>query len=105
MYHQGIYYLLSIEKEEDVQKIEKANGWQGLISNYRARMYQLTDHYLTAQEAVILRGMLLGDTDGIDPQLYDEFQRTGIDASLFQYRGCMWVFTAAFRLAYFFAGS
>lgn len=41
-------------------------------------MYQLTDHYLTAQEAVILRGMLLGDTDGIDPQLYDEFQRTGI---------------------------
>lgn len=78
LYHQGIYYLLSIEKEEDVQKIEKANGWQGLINNYRARMYQLTDHYLTAQEAVILRGMLLGDTDGIDPQLYDEFQRTGI---------------------------
>lgn len=78
LYHQGIYYLLSIEKADDVQKIVRTGGWQGLINSYRGRMNQVTDQYLTSQESAILRGMLLGDIEDIDPQLYDEFQKTGI---------------------------
>jgi len=78
LYHQGIYYILSIEKIGDVQKVEKAGGWQGMLNSYRQQMYQVTNQYLTSQESAILRGMLLGDIDDIDPQLYDEFQKTGI---------------------------
>ena len=78
LYHQGIYYILSAEEASDVLKVERARGWQGLVNSYRDRMYQVTNQYLTAQEAAVLRGMLLGDIDDIDPELYEEFQNTGI---------------------------
>lgn len=78
LYHQGIYYILSVEQAGDVQKLEIASGWQGLINSYRDRMNQVTNQYLTARESAILRGMLLGDIDDIDPELYDQFQNTGI---------------------------
>jgi len=78
LYHQGIYYILSVEQASDVLKLESARGWQELINSYRDRMEKVTDQYLTAQESAILRGMLLGDIDDIDPQLYEKFQNTGI---------------------------
>lgn len=78
LYHQGVYYLLSVKKAGDIVKIEPAHGWQGMINSYRDRMLQGTKEYMTSQESAILRGMLLGDIDDIDPQLYDEFQNTGI---------------------------
>jgi competence protein ComEC len=78
LYHQGVYYLLSVKKADDITKIEPAGGWQGMINSYRDRMLQGTKEYMTSQESAVLRGMLLGDIDDIDPQLYDEFQNTGI---------------------------
>lgn len=78
LYHKDIYYILSVPELEEIEKIETADGWQGAVNRYRDRVTQVTGQYLTKEEAIILRGMLLGETDDMDPQLYDEFQETGI---------------------------
>lgn len=78
LYHQGIYYGMTVKNPGGISKIEPARGYQAWVNRYRSRIHELTDRFLTHRESAVLRGMLLGETEDIDSRLYDQFQNTGI---------------------------
>jgi competence protein ComEC len=74
----GIFYVLSVKTGNNLSIISHQEGLQKWIDSYRNRAERLFYHELTNQEAGIILGMLLGKLDGMDPEQYQDFQKTGI---------------------------
>ena len=73
-----IYYTLSLKKESDIKVLSRQGGIQGWINSYRLQGEKTIHNFLPEEEASILLGMLLGEKEGIAPEQYSDFQKTGI---------------------------
>jgi competence protein ComEC len=76
--YEQIYYLLTVKEPEDLKTTGSGDDWPGFLEGYRARSTALIKNVLPADAASIFCGMLLGDVSGIDPDEYQEYQKTGI---------------------------
>jgi competence protein ComEC len=74
----GIYYILSVREEKDLQIKAPAYGMQALMNSYRCRSQELIKEVLPADDAAIMLGMLLGIIEGINSDEYSDYQKTGI---------------------------
>jgi competence protein ComEC len=74
----GIYYLLSVQDEKDLQIRARAGYIQGLVNSYRLHSQNLIKEVLPSDDASIMLGMLLGIIEGIDRGEYADYQKTGI---------------------------
>ncbi|HWP95551.1 MAG TPA: DNA internalization-related competence protein ComEC/Rec2 [Syntrophomonadaceae bacterium] len=73
-----IFYILNVKSPGDLTILgRKASVWD-FLERYRQLGVSLIRNTLPADEASIFIGMLLGQTEGIDPQEYQDFQKTGI---------------------------
>ncbi len=67
-------------QQPEVRVLERQAGawfWQGLFA-VRLQAQEVIARLLPEPEAGLLTGILLGVESGIDPDLYDEFNRTGV---------------------------
>lgn len=74
----GIFYILSVKNENNLSIRSHPQGLQKWISSYRNQAEQLFNQVLSREEAGIMLGMLLGKVDGMEPEQYQDFQKTGI---------------------------
>jgi len=74
----GIYYILSVKNEKDLQIKAPANSVQALMNSYRSRSQEIIKEVLPPDDASILVGMLLGIIEDIDGEEYSDYQKTGI---------------------------
>ncbi|MGS0765119.1 DNA internalization-related competence protein ComEC/Rec2 [Syntrophomonas curvata] len=74
----GIYYILSVKDEKDIQIREPAENLQALVNSYRSHSQKQIKEVLSASDAAIMLGMLLGIIEGIDSSEYSDYQKTGI---------------------------
>lgn len=73
-----IYYILSIKEKGAVRLIERDNGPSAWLVNYQLQARDVFKQVLSEDDANILLGMLLGIVEGIDPEEYRDYQKTGI---------------------------
>lgn len=75
----GIYYTLTVKKPEHIQVLgEDRSWWQQLVVLSREKGMAAIEETLPAHEAALLKGMVLGESSGIDPEEYRDFQKTGL---------------------------
>lgn len=75
---QGIYYTMSIKEAGEVHVLSQPHGPTAWLVNYQAQAVDLVRKLLPEEDANILLGMLLGIVEGIDPEEYRDYQKTGI---------------------------
>lgn len=75
---QNIYYSLTVKHPQDSRILKVGTGFLAPIYEFRDRAEDSVRHILPEQEASILLGMLLGGRAGIEDELYQDFQKTGI---------------------------
>jgi len=75
---QGIYYTMAIKEPKAVQLLNRVQGPMVWLADYRAEARELFLKVLPEEDANILLGMLLGLIEGIDPEEYRDYQKTGI---------------------------
>ncbi|MGI6469599.1 MAG: DNA internalization-related competence protein ComEC/Rec2 [Syntrophomonadaceae bacterium] len=73
-----IYYLLQVEKPQDLKEQPREHRLPAFSPQWRARMVEQTRAVLPEQEAGLILGMVLGIIDNLDEDLYQDFQRTGL---------------------------
>lgn len=76
--YQHIYYLCIVKNNSDLKILSPPGLAQKWINSFNKDYERLIKDVLPDQEAAILRGMLLGKVDDIDPEQYKDFQKTGI---------------------------
>lgn len=74
----GIYYTLSIKEAGMVKGVDHPRGPSAWLVNYQMQARELFKNTLSEDNANILLGMLLGAVEGIDPEEYRDYQKTGI---------------------------
>ena len=75
---QSIYYTLSIKEAGAVKVTGHAGGLTAWLVNYQEEVRNRFKAALAEDDANILLGMLLGVVEGIDPEEYRDYQKTGI---------------------------
>ncbi|MEN6326844.1 MAG: DNA internalization-related competence protein ComEC/Rec2 [Syntrophomonas sp.] len=76
--YQHIYYLFIVKDDTDLKILAPPGFPQNWLNSFSQHYAQLVNDVLPPQEAAILQGMLLGKVDGIEPEQYKDFQKTGI---------------------------
>jgi len=74
----GIYYTLSLKEAAAVKLVSHPGGISARVVNYQRQVRNLFKDTLPVDDANILLGMLLGVVEGIDPEEYRDYQKTGI---------------------------
>ncbi|MGE5390483.1 MAG: ComEC/Rec2 family competence protein [Deltaproteobacteria bacterium] len=75
---QGIFYTMSIKEPGAVQILSRPRGPAAWLVTYQTQARDLFEEILPEEDADILLGMLLGIVEGIDPEEYRDYQKTGI---------------------------
>ena len=74
-----IYYTLTVKKPAHMQVVGEQRSWvETLLIGSRERGIQAIDQTLPPRQAALLKGMVLGERDEIDPEDYRDCQKTGI---------------------------
>ncbi len=76
--YSGIYYLLSVKDKNAITVISAPGRADSFFAAVRHSGENIIQANLSPSEAAILIGMLLGKTDAMDPEQYQEFQKSGI---------------------------
>ncbi|MDD2511034.1 MAG: ComEC/Rec2 family competence protein, partial [Syntrophomonas sp.] len=76
--YSGIYYLMSVKEENAITIISTPGQAESFFAAIRNSGEKIIRDRLPPQEAAILLGMLLGKTDAMDPEQYQDFQKSGI---------------------------
>lgn len=76
--HQGIFYICTVKKTDDIKIISHADSFLKGVDCFRHRGEELSSKILPDRETSILMGMLLGKKEAIDPERYEDFQKMGI---------------------------
>ena len=74
----GITGQMTLSEPPEPLPGKSGNPWVGLGLAWRAAAVGKLEAMLPAQEAAVLSGMLLGDTDALDPELSDAFRAAGL---------------------------
>jgi len=74
----AIYYTISIKEPGAVKLVSRPGGPSGWLVDYQMHARELFKSRLPEEDANILLGMLLGIVEGIDPEEYRDYQKTGI---------------------------
>jgi competence protein ComEC len=75
----NIYYTLTVKKPAHIQVVgEQRSRAETLLIGSRERGIQAINETLPPRQAALLKGMVLGERDEIDPEDYRDFQKTGI---------------------------
>jgi competence protein ComEC len=76
---QGVYSFVTVNKGDFIGVIRKDASILSAVRIFRfkRRLIKVIDGYITADEADILRGVLLGDRSLIEKDLKDKFVKTG----------------------------
>ncbi|MGI6421090.1 MAG: DNA internalization-related competence protein ComEC/Rec2 [Syntrophomonadaceae bacterium] len=75
---QRIYYLMSIERPQDIKLISPDQGIQRQLNLFRERIENVFYDILPSVQADLLLGMLLGAKENIETGQYEMYQKTGI---------------------------
>ena len=76
--YQKVYYIFSVKRPAHINLISPAHGTIKWINTLRCQGESIITQALPPQESAIVLGMLLGKREGIDPDQYNDFQKTGI---------------------------
>ncbi len=73
-----IYYILFVQKADNVEIISPYKGLKKWFSSYRLQGEKIIYGTLPQEEAEILLGMLLGKKEAVEAEQYRDFQKIGI---------------------------
>lgn len=73
-----IFYIMSVEKKEDLEVIAASQGAVRFFNAYRNQTIQTVYNILPEEEAGIFLGMLLGIIENMEEEQYELYQKTGI---------------------------
>ena len=74
----GITGQMTLSEPPEQLPGKSGNPWIGLGLSWRSAAVGKLEAMLPSQEAAVLSGMLLGDTDALDPELSDAFRAAGL---------------------------
>lgn len=74
----GVYYIMSVDKPENLKIIAPSQGAVKFFNAYRNQTALTAYSILPDEEAGIFLGMLLGITEDIEEEQYQLYQKTGI---------------------------
>ncbi len=74
-----IYYIFNLKEADNLTILSRnPNILYKLSNNYREKLESLSNDIMGQEAAGILLGMLIGKIDNIDPNEYEDYQKTGI---------------------------